>query len=571
MHLNQKYHARLVSSSAIAGSNGSRMLLLKFRRPALFRFRPGQYAYLKFGLIDPHWHPFSIASDSDSSHLEFYVEVFGDNSWTGKLWNLLNEDNSSDSLRLLDMEVMGPFGTSLAKMDDFSHVLAIGTGTGIVPVLSLFKQHVRQLLRLAPETHCHGLQEYQRKVFEMELAEEKRKGSFFHHVFGKLINKQSYTALSQNHQLKSDSVRAAIKASIEQRQDLSPSQNRRQLRTNRHQMQQAAFHATRSIYGVVLLSFLPVFGISLIALSISWNTVNAELYDGMVESLQALSVIFQFFFAAVSLSVWDANHFSAYTDLAVCAIAPFANWYWFGIYDKHGVLRPGDITLYSIFTGYMVLRAWSMTVKSRSIVRAGCSSLRALERLDVIWVSRSASLVAEILPDVNDIWTSLVDAWGEENAAAVCRLSIYVTEKDAKEREMLVRELKGTPLYENDWVHFGRPDFAGLIEDHSIDLISTRRTSSSLLAYVGSPELAQELHHLKISNDIVKAITGNKKHQMDFVHESYGGCKPKTRFDEPVTSSSSEESEEELRYTIRLDTSYNGTRQVTLNCFKQEI
>lgn len=133
MRLNQTYCARLLSSSLVTGSRRSRMMLLKIQRPALFRFRPGQYAYLKLGRIDPHWHPFSIASEPESKCLEFYVEVFDDKSWTGKLWTLLQEDTTSDgtSLRQINIEVMGPFGTSLAKTDDFSHVFAVGTGTGM--------------------------------------------------------------------------------------------------------------------------------------------------------------------------------------------------------------------------------------------------------------------------------------------------------------------------------------------------------------------------------------------------------------------------------------------------------
>jgi predicted ferric reductase len=134
MHLIQKYSARLLSSSTVVGSDGSRMIILKLQRPALFRFRPGQCAYLKLGEIDMHWHPFSIASDPDSSHIEFYIEVFADKSWTGKLWALLEENGKLDgatSLRQIRFEIMGPFGTSLAKTDDFSHALALGTGTGM--------------------------------------------------------------------------------------------------------------------------------------------------------------------------------------------------------------------------------------------------------------------------------------------------------------------------------------------------------------------------------------------------------------------------------------------------------
>jgi hypothetical protein len=33
------------------------------------------------------------------------------------------------------------------------------------------------------------------------------------------------------------------------------------------------------------------------------------------------------------------------------------------------------------------------------------------------------------------------------------------------------------------------------------------------------------LHQHKISNDMLTAITGNKRHQMEYVSESYGGVK----------------------------------------------
>ena len=131
MHLNHKYRARLVASSAVTGNNGSRMIILKLQRPALFQFKPGQYAYLKISEIDEHWHPFSIASEPASSYIEFYIEVFSDKSWTGKLWSMLASDGEGGySHRIIEFEIMGPYGTSLAKMEDFSHAIAIGTGTG---------------------------------------------------------------------------------------------------------------------------------------------------------------------------------------------------------------------------------------------------------------------------------------------------------------------------------------------------------------------------------------------------------------------------------------------------------
>lgn len=68
MYFSQKYTARLVSSSTIEGSNDTRMIILRLRRPAIFTFKPGQYAFLRLKNIDAHWHPFSIASGKLCDH-----------------------------------------------------------------------------------------------------------------------------------------------------------------------------------------------------------------------------------------------------------------------------------------------------------------------------------------------------------------------------------------------------------------------------------------------------------------------------------------------------------------------
>jgi hypothetical protein len=274
---------------------------------------------------------------------------------------------------------------------------------------------------------------------------------------------------------------------------------------------------------------MPVLGVSLIALTISWNTIDIELYGGMVEALMVLTAVFQLSFAVVACCVWDASQFAAFIDAAVCLIMPFADWYWFGHYERNGVLSPVDITTYSLLMGYLTARTWSMTVKPRhrSWRADGCSGLTTLERLEMVWVSRSASLVSEILPEINTIWDELVSQWGEENAQAVCRISIFVTDKDQRAVALLKQELLHHSLGQGrcDCIHFERPDFNEIIENHTLDMITTRRNSYSVLAFCGSPTLAGELHHLKINNDMVAAVTGNKRHQMEFVSESYGGSK----------------------------------------------
>eukprot|EP00339_Tiarina_fusa_P005595 CAMPEP_0117040420 /NCGR_PEP_ID=MMETSP0472-20121206/28285_1 /TAXON_ID=693140 ORGANISM="Tiarina fusus, Strain LIS" /NCGR_SAMPLE_ID=MMETSP0472 /ASSEMBLY_ACC=CAM_ASM_000603 /LENGTH=281 /DNA_ID=CAMNT_0004751141 /DNA_START=148 /DNA_END=989 /DNA_ORIENTATION=- len=134
MHLNHRYDTRLLASSTVSGSSGSKMIILKLDRPVLLAFKPGQYAFLRCPMIDTSWHPFSIASCPESSQLHFYIEVFEGKAWTKKLWDLLDNETTSSGQDVSNLqmmfEVMGPYGTSIAKTSDYSHILAVGGGTG---------------------------------------------------------------------------------------------------------------------------------------------------------------------------------------------------------------------------------------------------------------------------------------------------------------------------------------------------------------------------------------------------------------------------------------------------------
>ena len=109
------------------------MVILKMRRPVLFNFKPGQYAFIRMTQLDQRWHPFSIASGPDASCLEFYIEVFEETSWTWRLWQKIKrrlDKRVGSTLTQIDIELMGPYGTSIANTDQYSHALAFGTGTG---------------------------------------------------------------------------------------------------------------------------------------------------------------------------------------------------------------------------------------------------------------------------------------------------------------------------------------------------------------------------------------------------------------------------------------------------------
>lgn len=321
-----------------------------------------------------------------------------------------------------------------------------------------------------------------------------------------------------------DSTKEIIRESLTRHQEF----NNRKIKANMKDLRKAAFRASRSIYGVILLSTLPVFGISVIALTISWNTVPIELYGGMTAILQTLTYVFQSCFAMVAFFVWDANSFFAYTDVAACALlVPIGNWYLHNKYENNGVLQPPDISLSCLLTGYMTTRIWAMVVKPRHCSWRSCADgkISTLDRLEIVWVTRSSNLVAKILPDVDKLYTKLVQLWGHEFAREVCRISIYLTDRDKHHVHLLRRELQNSTLYKHGCILLGRPNFEEVVQDFTLELICTRRNSYSLLAFCGSPQLASQLHQAKISNEMIASITGNKQHQLEFLSESFGGLK----------------------------------------------
>jgi hypothetical protein len=248
----------------------------------------------------------------------------------------------------------------------------------------------------------------------------------------------------------------------------------------------------------------------------------------MVTFLEVSTVLFQTSFAAATFFLWDGGQILALIDTVFCVVAPFADLIWFRQYKSSSELTEANVARYCILIGYMTARFWSTTVKPRhrswkkATLNDGVSSL---ERLELVWICRSTALASELLPIMNETWGALVECWGKENARAACRLEIYITDKDEVANEQLRREIENTAVYQSGAIHFGRPNLETIIENHTLNLIATRRSSCSVLAFCGSPELSLNLHQHKISNDMLTAITGNKRHQMEYVSESYGGVK----------------------------------------------
>ena len=149
-----------------------------------------------------------------------------------------------------------------------------------------------------------------------------------------------------------------------------------------------------------------------------------------------------------------------------------------------------------------------------------------VDQLKFLWITRSASQVSEILPDILMLWDLLVVKWGIENAQKVCKITIHVTDPNELSCALLRKEYENSEFFRNGGIIFRRPNLRRVIEDHTIELINSRVNSHSLLAFCGSPSLSNEIEYNKISNDVITAMTGHSQsHMMDFVSESYGGKK----------------------------------------------
>lgn len=539
--INHTYRTSIAASSAVTSSKGTRMAIIKVHRPALFHFKPGQYCMLRIRAIDRHWHPFSIASGPESDYLEFYMEVYGRTSWTNKLWNMISEHKNEPlnpktrtvvSHQSITVEVKGPYGTSLGKVEEFSHALVIGSGTGIVPILSMLKQHIYQLRRLDVATYKQEKELRDRKTMHLHMHQQTKRSSnhFLGEPFGLQKAPRSYSVrdlealpMGTGGRLN----RSRLSTSI---QTIGNAQDTAGLKISLNEIKREAARAMRPIYGAVATVLLPAFGVAAIGLTISWNTLPIELYPSMDIVLQVVTIVFQALFGLVAIFfMHDKSHFLFYVDLLMVLISAFADWYWFER-DLWASFSTSDLCNYILLAGYMTLRLWYTAVNARKsswrkdVTKSGFVTL---DKVDFVWITRSASLVSKILPDISYLWDSLCEAWGEDAAKMVCDIRIYVTDKDEQSCNALADELKPYLLGRMGVVQFNRPNIRRLIEDYTLDRIYSERTTASntLLAFCGSPSLSAQIHHAKTENDISTVISGHSLHKMEYVSESYGHSK----------------------------------------------
>ena len=278
------------------GGGSNKMVTLRLLMPLEFHFVPGNYAYLRFGKIDSHWHPFSIASAPNSDTLDFFIEVFGEDSWTAKLWQYIHDEGSSGcNSNNFQIEVRGPYGSSVGILEDYTHALMVGTGTGIVPMFSYLRHHLHNLAALEPSEFFKNSHHHRAIRFQQQTQNWRSKT-----LFGHLFN-----FASQAFQLKFDGETFEAKQKISR---LSIGQLEMyalsvdyiasflRLRMLRKHGKDAAVvrsvenryqrELQRSLRGVAY-SLLPVFLVFSIAITLSWNSLTKSEFSKVSPAMKA--------------------------------------------------------------------------------------------------------------------------------------------------------------------------------------------------------------------------------------------------------------------------------------------
>ena len=557
MHLSKRYTVPVTHSAALTSSGGTRLSKLALKRPPLFQFLPGQYALLRFRDIDAHWHPFTIASGPESSMLEFHIEVFTELSWTNRLWWRFRDYDWSCEQDPLEFEVKGPYGEPICGRTGYSHMISIGSGTGIVSSMSQLKQHVRALVQTDPQHYFKQESTILAKVAEIHKAQDRRSGSFCEALWQKKpmhvreVSDRTASLVSSKKKIFA-SVHGYDPRVFEKEEDdndvLDEDLSLFDLET---EFQEANNDVDRKyLLGLIkkrvqkremsfvlkmVLPILPVYGFSVLALTLSWNNLSIDTGIIMGKVLMGLSIAFHVLFVLMVLGRHERSSLSTLVDIAVGGVAlsidaAFTNMNTWMIMQGNGLFT---ISLLHI---YMIVRLFITTTSSKKEenrkVAVAMDDHVTSRKLHFIWVTRSAQMVSELAPVLEAIWQVLVDKLkhDEDLVKRVCEIKIFVTDPNSVARKKLADDMQiECPFLSRcNAFLFSRPNFGDILESHARRLMEkekTRKHTDTLVSFCGSPSLSSIINASYMEMAQVLFLLGKSSHHIHYHPMVYGASK----------------------------------------------
>ena len=319
------------------------------------------------------------------------------------------------------------------------------------------------------------------------------------------------------------------------------------------------------IYGYTFLALTgPSLGTFMLAITLSWNQLPFEMYDEMRIILTCGTILFQFIFVSYLIVTRSLTKLWTYLDILIFIIGCLADWYWF-VKTSWGNFNGAETVSYSALTAYMTMRLWYASMKA---VYSPISSSNnrttgpvLLDKVRFVWVTQSASDVAELYPDLSTLWDTLYQKWGDASQN-LCEISIFITQAhDCTAQKELHELFHDTRLYQMGVLQWERPSFIHIFQEHSLERIAReyeKKASSTLVAVCGSPSFVKDLTHAKLLNDIFLFATENTRHRMELITSSSTHPR-RPRYQTAKRASISKELTPSVPSTLSSSQSFQGT------------
>ncbi len=128
-------------------NNGKDIVELVVECPSNFVYTPGQYVEINYKPISTEeWHPFTIASAPNNDirvyngervrTLVFFIQAVG--RWTGSLYHSASHFDLLKARRR-EISIRGPHGSPASNFFEYKHIIVIGAGVGVTPLLSVWQ------------------------------------------------------------------------------------------------------------------------------------------------------------------------------------------------------------------------------------------------------------------------------------------------------------------------------------------------------------------------------------------------------------------------------------------------
>jgi predicted ferric reductase len=147
---------------------------LEFERPRGFRYKPGDYVFLRIPAVARYeWHPFTLTSAPETpDRLTVHVRAVGD--WTRALEGRIGE-RELEGLETL-VRIDGPYGSATRHIFEVPHAVAIAAGIGVTPFASILQSLLMD----------HGPDAPLRKLHFVWLAREQYAFEWFRELLGEI-------------------------------------------------------------------------------------------------------------------------------------------------------------------------------------------------------------------------------------------------------------------------------------------------------------------------------------------------------------------------------------------------